>query len=90
MTGTGGVAAGVADPDGLGVESREAGFGGVIPRLGGGGLRGDLRGGGCDCCDSVGVVLRRGCVNSGLLAIVPTFNDDVRLAWCKAGAAGIC
>lgn len=91
MSGIGGVAAGVAGPGGLGVESKEIGFGGVMPSLGGDGLRGDLRGGfGCNCCDSVSVVLLSGCVNSRSLAIVPTFNDDVELArWCKAGAEGI-
>lgn len=74
------------------MESKEVVFGDDIPRLDGGGLRGDLRAGpGCDGCDSVDVVVQLGCLISGSSAFVATFNEDVELErWCDEGPDNIC
>lgn len=74
------------------MESNEVVFGDDIPRLEGGGLRGDLRAGpGCDGCDSVDVVVQLGCLISGPGACVPAFNEDVELErCCDAGPDNIC
>lgn len=74
------------------MESNEVVFGDDIPRLEGGGLRGDLRAGpGCDGCDSVDVVVQLGCLISGPGACVPAFNEDVELErCCGAGPDNIC